>query len=78
MGRFIVIEYHSFFAVRDTETGHERPMGDGVDVLHDTEGTPILPGTPGFCEAWAVALNADEGETFEAYFTEPEDQESGS
>ncbi len=32
MGRFQVIEYSSFFAVRDTHTGQEHPMGDGVDT----------------------------------------------
>lgn len=78
MGRFIVIEYLSHFVVRDTQTGQERPMGDGVDVLIDAEGTAILPGSPGFCLAWAEALNADEGETLAAHFTEPVDQESGS
>ncbi len=78
MGRFVVIEYHSFFAIRDTQTGHERPMNDGVDAIFDADGNGISPGTPGFCQAWASALNADEGETFEAYFAEPDDQASGS
>src|SRR5437764_918591 len=58
MSRFQVIEYSSFFAVRDTQTGQERPMGDGVDVLFDGDGTTISVGTPGFCEQWAGALNA--------------------
>ena len=39
MGRFNVIEYLSHFVVRDTQTGQERPMGDGVDTLFDAEGT---------------------------------------
>jgi hypothetical protein len=78
MGRFIVIEYHSFFAIRDTRTGNERLLGDGVDSLFDADGNGISPGTPGFCQAWADALNADECETFEAYFTEPVDQEKRS
>jgi len=78
MGRFIVIEYLSHYAVRDTQTGQERPMGDGVDTLFDAEGTPISPGTPGFCQQWAKALNADEAETLAAYFSEPEDEEKRS
>jgi hypothetical protein len=68
MGRFTVIEYTSFFAVRDTQTGEERPMGDGVDVLFDADGNSISPGTEGFCEQWAEALNADQAETLAAYF----------
>lgn len=78
MGRFQVIEYLSHFAVRDTQTGQERPLGDGVDVLFDADGNSISPGTPDFCEQWAEALNADEGETLMAYFPEPEDLASGS
>jgi len=78
MGRFVVIEYLSHFSVRDTHTGQERPMSDGVDVLIDHDGTPFSPGMPGFAEAWAEALNADESETLQAYFTEPVDQESES
>ena len=76
MGRFQVIEYLSFFAIRDTLTGDQRPIGDGVDVLTDTDNTTILPGTPGFCEQWASALNANEAETLEAYFPERADLES--
>jgi hypothetical protein len=68
MGRFQVIEYVSHFAVRDMQTGEERPMGDGVDTLFDAEGNSISPGTLGFCEQWTEALNADEGETLAAYF----------
>jgi hypothetical protein len=78
MGRFIVVEYSSFFAVRDTHTGQEHPLGDGVDTLFDAEGNALIPGTPGFCEAWAEALNADEAETLEAYFEQQYDKESGS
>jgi hypothetical protein len=78
MGRFQVIEHLSHFAVRDTETGQERPMGDGVDVLFDADGTPISPGTEGFCEAWAEALNADQAETLAAYFPELLNQENGA
>jgi hypothetical protein len=78
MGRFQVIEYRSFFAVRDTETGHEYPMGDGVDTLFDADGIPLSPGTPGFCETWAKGLNADEAETLAAYFPEINEEESGA
>jgi hypothetical protein len=77
MGRFLVVEYASFFAVRDTVTGQERPMGDGLDTLFDAEGTPISPGTAGFCESWAEALNADETETLVAYFPEQAAREDG-
>ena len=75
MGRFHVVEYLSFFAIRDTVTGQERPMGDGVDTLFDADGDSISPGNVGFCEAWAEALNAAEAETMEAYFPELRDQE---
>ncbi len=75
MGRFVVIEYLSHYAVHDTQTGEERAMSDGVDVLFDADGTPISPGTPCFTDAWAEALNANEGETLEVYFPEHEDQE---
>lgn len=68
MGRFQVVEYTSFFAVRDTVSGQERPMGDGVDTIFDGDGKMILPGTPGFCDLWAEALNGDEAETLAAYF----------
>jgi hypothetical protein len=78
MGRFRVVEYTSFFTVRDVQTGQERPMGDGVDTLFDAEGSPISPGTPGFCELWAEALNGDETETLAAYFPEQTALERGS
>ena len=78
MRRFKVIEYMSFFSVRDTQTGQEQPMGDGVDTLFDADGNGTSPGTPGFCERWAEALNADECETLAAYFPEVLDEESGS
>ncbi len=78
MGRFVVVEYSSFFAVRDTHTGQERPMGDGVDTLFDADGKALSPGTSGFCEAWAEALNADEGETLAAYFPEQHREENGA
>jgi len=78
MGRFQVIEYVSLFASHDTQTGQERPMGDGVDTLFDADGTPISLGSDGFCERWAEALNADEQETLAAYFPEQAALESGS
>jgi hypothetical protein len=78
MDRFQVVEYLSFFAIRDTQTGEERPLGDGVDTLFDDGGTPISPGTPGFCSAWSEALNADAAEALAVYFSEPVDQASES
>lgn len=70
---FSVIEHSSFFAVRHNATGHEHPMGDGVDTLFDEDGRALVPGTPGFIEAWEAALNADEQATLEAYFPHVED-----
>jgi len=68
MPMFSVIEYSSFFAVRHNPSGDEHPMSDGVDALFDGEGQALVPGTSGFIETWADALNADEQETLEAYF----------
>lgn len=65
---FDVIEYSSFFAVRHIPSGDEHSMSDGVDALFDEDGTALVPGTPGFTETWAEALNADEQATLEAYF----------
>lgn len=65
---FSVIEYSSFFAVRHNPSGDERPMGDGVDALFGEDGEALVPGTPGFVEAWEAALNSDEQGTLEAYF----------
>ena len=65
---FEVIEYSSFFAVRHLPTGEEHPMGDGVDAVFDEDGKVLSPGTEGFVETWAAALNADEFTTLEAYF----------
>ncbi len=65
---FSVIDYSSFFAVRHNPSGDECPMGDGVDTLFDEDGKPLVPGTPGFVETWAAALNADEQGTLDAYF----------
>lgn len=65
---FSVIEYRSFFAVRHNPSGNEHPMGDGVDTLFDEDGHALIPGTPGFIEAWEAALNADPDDTLRAYF----------
>ncbi len=65
---FSVIEYSSFFAVRHNPSGDEHPMGDSVDTLFDADGKALVPGTPGFVEAWEAVLNADEQVTLEAYF----------
>jgi hypothetical protein len=65
---FSVIEYSSFFAVRHNPSGDEHPMGDGVDTLFDDDGKALVPGTPGFVEAWEAVANADEQGTLEAYF----------
>jgi len=67
-GRFVVIEYSSFFAVHDTRTGEEHPMGDGVDAIFSEDCEPLSPGTTGFTDAWQESLNANEDETLEAYF----------
>jgi hypothetical protein len=76
MGRFQVVEYSSHFSVRDTLTGQEASMGDGVDTLFDADGKPLTPGTPGFVEAWAEALNESEDETLAAYFPDQYERES--
>jgi hypothetical protein len=70
---FSVVEYSSFFAVRHNPSGDEHPMGDGVDALFDEDGKALIPGTPGFIEAWEAALNADEDETLRAYFPQHAD-----
>lgn len=65
---FDVIEYSSFFAVRHNPSGDEHPMSDGVDALFNEDGKALVPGTPGFAETWAEALNTDEQAILEAYF----------
>lgn len=65
---FTVIEYSSFFAVRHISSGDEHPMGDGVDTLFCEDGKALVPGLPGFVEAWEDVLNADAQTTLEAYF----------
>ena len=67
---FSVVEYTSFFAVRHNPTGEEKPMGDGVDTLFTPTGKAMSPGAKGFVSTWEKSLNANEGETLEAYFPE--------
>ena len=66
--RFMVIEHISGFAVRDTETGREAWMGDGVDTLFTRAGCAMCPGSESFRRVWQRALNEIEAETLEAYF----------
>ena len=66
--RFKVIEYSSFYAVRDTTTGKEHPMGDGVDTLFTPTGKAMRCGTEHFRKTWERSLNANPSETEEAYF----------
>lgn len=65
--RFKVIEYSSFYAVRDTMTGNEAHMGDGVDALFNEAGKAYRPGTKAFIRRWEQALNSCPSETEEAY-----------
>jgi hypothetical protein len=66
--RFKVIEYSSFFAVHDTESGKQHPMGDGVDTLSTKTGRTMRPGSEYFRRTWERALNENPAETAEAYF----------
>lgn len=66
--RFKVIEYSSGYAVRDTETGNEQWMSDGVDVLSTKTGKSMRPGSEYFRKAWEKSLNQNQAETAEAYF----------
>ncbi len=66
--RFEVIEYASYYAVRDRETGKEAAMYDGVDVMTTPTGKTMRPGTEYFRKAWQRSLNENESETAEAYF----------
>jgi hypothetical protein len=68
--RFRVIEYSSFYAVRDTETGKEHVLGDGVDTLTDKFDRIMKPGSEYFRLTWEKSLNATPNETLEAYFPE--------
>jgi hypothetical protein len=66
--RFKVIEYSSFYAVRDTQTNKEHAMGDGVDTLSTRSGKSMRPGSEYFRKTWQRFLNSDPNETEEAYF----------
>lgn len=68
--RFLVVEYSSFYAVRDKETGKEHPMGDGVDTLSTRTGKMMRPGSEYFRKSWQRFLNESPDETLEAYFPE--------
>lgn len=67
---FRVIEYASHFEIEHVRTGHQFPIGDGVDVqLMDPDtGEVVLVGEPGFCELWTREVNAYADEYYEAYF----------
>lgn len=66
--RFKVVEYASGYAVRDTKTGEEKWMSDGVDVLFGKNDKPRSPGTEAFRRDWEQELNENPEETAEAYF----------
>ena len=74
--RFKVIEYSSFYAVLDTVTGEEHPMGDGVDTLFKENGKAMSPGSEWFRLCWQRWLNESPEETLEAYFPETYQKES--
>ena len=66
---FSVIEYSSFYAVRNNETGKEYPMSDGVDTLFTRNGKAMRPGSEYFRKTWEKSLNHNPSETMEAYFS---------
>ncbi len=66
--RFKVIEYSSFYSVKDTQTGKEHSMSDGVDSLFTPNGKAMKPGSEYFRKTWERVLNEDPDETAEAYF----------
>jgi hypothetical protein len=70
--RFGVVEYQSGYEVTDDWTGRSHWLGDGVDMLFDAEGEPLVPGTEHFLEALDAQMNADPEETLAAYFPEPQ------
>jgi hypothetical protein len=69
--RFKVVEYASYYAVRDLWSPKEREhaMSDGVDCLFTKSGKAMRPGTEYFRLAWERALNENPSETAEAYFS---------
>jgi len=68
--RFRVIEYFSYYAVRDTWSGKEHAMSDGVECLFTKTGRSMRPGSEYFRKAWEKALNENSNDTAEAYFNE--------
>jgi hypothetical protein len=67
--RFEVVEYSSYYAVRDLFTEKEHAMSDGVDSVFTKTGKAMSPGTERFRLAWQKSLNENESETLEAYFS---------
>ena len=65
--RFKVVEYFSYYAVRDLWTLKERAMSDGVDCVFTKLGKAMSPGTERFRLAWEKSLNENQNETAEAY-----------
>lgn len=65
--RFKVIEYSTGYAVRDTQSGRQEWMSDGVDALSTPTGRPMKPGSEYFRRTWQKALNESASETAEAY-----------
>jgi hypothetical protein len=74
--RFEVVEFSTGFAVRDTVTGQQQWMGDGVDTLFDEEGKSLSPGTEAFRKTWEEGLNETPDETLEAYFPDTHRKET--
>jgi len=74
--RFKVVEYASFFAVRDSITGEEHVMSDGVDVLSTPTGKSMKPGSEYFRKTWERALNESPDEILEACFPEQFNKEN--
>lgn len=66
--RFTVIEYASFYAVRDNVSGAEAHMSDGVDSLFTPSGKAMTPGSEHFRRTWERSLNSSADETLEVYF----------
>jgi hypothetical protein len=66
--RFTVVEYSGHYSVRDTWTGNEHVMGDGVDAIQTASGKFMTPGSTHFRDTWEHILNLDPAETREAYF----------
>ncbi len=63
----MVVEYSSYYAVIDRQTGKEHAMSDGVDVLFTPTGRAMSPGSEYFRKTWERLLNENQDETAEAY-----------